>query len=46
MDKLYPKTTSQIKLAPKKETLKFLLDYSKALKVIDVKTEKFKVILN
>ncbi len=46
MAKLYSKTSSQIDLNPKKETLKFLLDYSKALSVIDCKPEKFKIILN
>ena len=46
MAKLYSKTTNQIKLNPKKETLNFLLNYSKALRILDCKTEKFKINLN
>ncbi|MFB9053756.1 hypothetical protein ACFFVB_11780 [Formosa undariae] len=46
MAKLYSKTSSQIKLSPKTETLKFLLDYSKALRVVDGNKEKFKIVLN
>lgn len=50
MGKLYIKKSSKeenIKnLIPKKETLKFLLDYSKALRVIEHKTMTFDIILN
>lgn len=31
---------------PKKETIQFLLNYSKALSVIDYKGEKFEALLN
>ncbi len=34
------------KLAPKEETLRFLLDYSKALSVIDYTKMKFDALLN
>lgn len=34
------------KLAPKDETVKFLLDYSKALSVIDYNKLKFEALLN
>ena len=33
-------------LAPKEETIKFLLDYSKALSVIDYNKMKFEALLN
>ncbi|MBP1840839.1 hypothetical protein J2Z57_002717 [Formosa algae] len=46
MAKLYSKTTSQINLNPKKETLKFLLDYSKALHIVNCNNEKFKISIN
>ena len=34
------------KLAPKEETIRFLLDYSKALSVIDYNKLKFEALLN
>lgn len=34
------------KLVPKEETVKFLLDYSKALSVIKFKNWKFEALLN
>lgn len=34
------------KMAPKDETIKFLLDYSKALSVIDYNKLKFEALLN
>jgi hypothetical protein len=34
------------KLAPREETIKFLLDYSKALSVIDYNNWKFEALLN
>ncbi|WBL23675.1 hypothetical protein [Zunongwangia sp. HRR-M8] len=33
-------------LKPKKETIKFLLNYSKALKVLPGKTENYEMLLN
>lgn len=33
-------------MIPKEETIKFLLDYSKALSVIDYKNWKFEALLN
>jgi len=48
MAKLY--SSKRIKnlnqLEPKPETIKFLLDYSKALSVISCKTMKFETLLN
>jgi hypothetical protein len=46
---MYSKTSHQErvdKLAPKDETVKFLLDYSKALSVIDYNKLKFEALLN
>ena len=34
------------KLVPKDETIRFLLDYSMALSVIDCHTKKFEALLN
>ncbi|WP_164905140.1 hypothetical protein [Aequorivita ciconiae] len=34
------------KLVPKEETIKFLLDYSMALSVIDCHNKKFEALLN
>lgn len=50
MGKLYfKKTSKEEKLdhpLPKKETIKFLLNYSKALSVIEYKKMKFETLLN
>ncbi len=46
MAKLYSKTSCQINLNPKKETLKFLFDYSKSLHVVDCNKQKFKISIN
>ena len=48
MAKLYPEkiTESQIKLNPKEETVNFLLNYSKALSVINCDKLKFEALLN
>jgi len=49
MQKMYSKTSHQEqvdKLAPKVETIKFLLDYSKALSVNDYYNLKFEALLN
>ena len=50
MAKLYSETSRPGRvnqnLVPKEETIKFLLDYSKALSVIDYKQMKFEALLN
>lgn len=49
MAKLYskkPLTTNPTELNPKQETVKFLLDYSKALSVIHCNKLKFEALLN
>ena len=48
MAKIYStkKTQKQIQLNPKKETLDFLLSYSKALRVNCYKKMKFEALLN
>jgi hypothetical protein len=48
MAKLYSQENpqKQINLNPKEETIKFLLDYSKALSVINCNKMKFEALLN
>jgi hypothetical protein len=48
MAKLYSQKNpqKQIDLNPKEETIKFLLDYSKALSVINCNKMKFEALLN
>ncbi|MGK0386611.1 MAG: hypothetical protein ACI849_001229 [Patiriisocius sp.] len=50
MQKMYSQTSpsGQVNqnLVPKEETIKFLLDYSKALSVIDYQNMKFEALLN
>ncbi|WP_228851711.1 hypothetical protein [Aegicerativicinus sediminis] len=47
MAKLYPECSKKkIELQPKEETIKFLLDYSKALSVIHCNKLKFEALLN
>lgn len=46
MAKLYSKTSNEIDLNPKAETIKFLLDYSKAMCVVQCKAESVNLILN
>jgi len=50
MAKLYPETSRAERvnenLVPKEETIRFLLDYSKALSVIDYHNLKFEALLN
>lgn len=48
MAKLYSKKNSktQLDLNPKDETIQFLLDYSKALSVINCNKMKFEALLN
>ena len=50
MAKLYSETSRQEcvnqNLVPKEETIRFLLDYSKALSVIDYHKLKFEALLN
>jgi len=50
MQKMYSKTSRLERvnknMVPKEETVKFLLDYSKALSVIDYNKLKFEALLN
>ena len=50
MEKIYFETSHlehvDEKLAPREETIKFLLDYSKALSVINYNEWKFEALLN
>jgi len=48
MAKIYSQKNpqKQINLNPKEETVKFLLDYSKALSVINCNKMKFEALLN
>ena len=50
MQKMYSETSRKEhvnkNMAPKEETIKFLLDYSKALSVIDYNKMKFEALLN
>jgi hypothetical protein len=47
MENVYSKTSPQKNnLTPKDETIKFLLDYSQALSVIDCNKWKFEALLN
>lgn len=48
MGKLYTKPSKEEKhqLVPKKETISFLLNYSKALSVVGYHNMKFKTLLN
>lgn len=50
MAKLYSETSRlervNEKMVPKEETIRFLLDYSKALSVIDYHNLKFEALLN
>ena len=50
MQKMYSETSRPDRvsknLGPKEETIKFLLDYSKALSVIDYNKLKFEALLN
>ena len=49
MQKMYSKTSRRDpvnKMGPKEETIKYLLDYSKALSVIDYNKLKFEALLN
>ncbi|MDT0649995.1 hypothetical protein [Autumnicola edwardsiae] len=50
MGKLYLKNSSEEgklkKIAPKEETIALLLNYSKALSVIDGKMRKYELLLN
>lgn len=50
MQKFYSKTSRvdgvNKKLVPKEETIKFLLDYSMALSVINYQNKKFEALLN
>ncbi len=50
MQKMYSKKSRldgvNKQLAPKEETVRFLLDYSMALSVIDYQNKKFEALLN
>lgn len=49
MGKLYTKPSKEEQLRnlnPKKETIKFLLNYSKALRITEYKAMKFETLLN
>lgn len=47
MAKLYTKETNATqKMSPKKETVDFILNYSKALKVVQVANEKIEIFSN
>lgn len=47
MAKLYSKKTlANTKILPKKETIKFLLDYSKALNVVKFGNVNFEILAN
>ncbi|SFW26610.1 hypothetical protein SAMN02927921_00838 [Sinomicrobium oceani] len=47
MANLYTKKSSNYKkLGPKQETIDFLLNYSKALRVVDYQEIKFETVLN
>ena len=50
MEKMYSKTSRvdsvNNKMVPKEETIKFLLDYSMALSVIECNNLKFEALLN
>ncbi len=47
MEKNYTKSSIENKkMSPKKETISFLLNYSKALSVINYKRMKFETLLN
>ncbi len=47
MAKLYIKPAVAIfKMTPKKETLNFLLNYSKALNIVKIGNHKFEIIAN
>ena len=41
MIKLYTQKTSNFKMEPTKETLHFLLNFSKSLKIVKVKSNEF-----
>ena len=50
MEKMYSETSRKERvnenLVPKEDTIRFLLDYSKALSVIDYNKMKFEALLN
>ena len=47
MAKIYTKNFEELKnMSPKRETIQFLLNYSKALSVINYKRMKFETLLN
>jgi hypothetical protein len=41
MIQLYSKKSSQIKMQPKKETVQFLINFSKSLTIVKIKSKDF-----
>ena len=41
MMKLYTKETSSIQKQPKKETIQFLINFSKSLRIVETKSKDF-----
>jgi hypothetical protein len=41
MMQLYPKETSAIQRQPKKETVQFLINFSKSLRIVEIKSKDF-----
>jgi hypothetical protein len=41
MMQLYPKETSSIQKQPKKETVQFLINFSKSLRIVETKSKDF-----
>ena len=41
MMKLYPKETSSIQKQPKNETIQFLINFSKSLRIVETKSKDF-----
>ena len=41
MMQLYPKETSAIQRQPKKETVQFLINFSKSLRIVETKSKDF-----
>lgn len=46
MANLYTKDSKSSEKSPKKETVRFLLDYSRSLKITTYKNLKFEVVVN
>ena len=46
MTKKYALNSNEFNLGPKRDTIRFILNYSKALSVIDYKRMKFEILQN